>query len=391
MSTLSTQSKPDAIDDFDETEIAERRTPRGAKIRTEGIESPVPPVERKPAPRPFYRRPIFLVLMLILAAGIFFAVRYEMVARHYESTDDAFIEGHVIPISPEISARVSAVYVGDNTFVHKRDLLVALDPVDYQAALDQVRGAEAAARGKLQQARSQVIAANAAREEAVAGVDVATVNADNMALDLKRYEGLDERARSKQQLDNAVAAQKTAQAQVEQARAKLASAESQIVTAQASVTAAEGDLSKASADVHRADVNLGYCRITATEDGRITRKSVESGSYVSAGQALFALVPSDVWVVANFKETQLGSMRPGQGVNIHVDAFPEKVFTGKVDSIQAGTGSRFSMLPAENATGNFVKVVQRVPVKIVLDPGQTNDSARILAPGMSVEPSVKVR
>ena len=134
-----------------------------------------------------------------------------------------------------------------------------------------------------------------------------------------------------------------------------------------------------------------YCTLTASEDGRITRKSIEPGSYVQVGQSLFAIVPPEYWVVANFKETQLDRSRPGQPVNITIDAYPEKQFTGKIDSIQSGTGSRFSVLPAENATGNYVKVVQRVPAKIVFDRGQTSDATRPLAPGMSAVPVVTVK
>ena len=138
-------------------------------------------------------------------------------------------------------------------------------------------------------------------------------------------------------------------------------------------------------------MNLTYCTLTALEDGRITKKNIEPGSYVQTGQTLFAIVPPEFWVVGNFKETQLDRVHVGQGVKISVDAYPEKEFTGRVESIQSGTGSRFSMLPAENATGNYVKVVQRVPVKITFDPGQMQDASHPLAAGMSAVPEVKVK
>ena len=234
------------------------------------------------------------------------------------------------------------------------------------------------------------------REESRAEVAVAEANAQRWAQsDHDRYVDASTRgtagAISKQQLDNATATWRSTEAQVQQARAKLAASDAQIATAQAAVEGARGDLEKAAADVHRAAVNLSYCTLTAPEDGRITKKNVEPGSYVQTGQNLFAIVPPEFWVVANFKETQLDRVRPGQPVKVFIDAYPEKEFTGHVESIQSGTGSRFSVLPAENATGNYVKVVQRVPVKITFDPGQIEDAAHPLAAGMSAVPEVKVR
>ena len=287
--------------------------------------------------------------------------------------------------------RVLAVHVADNQLVRQGDVLVDLDPTDYQVAIDQAKGSLAAMEGKQREAEAQIPAAQAQRDEARAQLEAAQTNFDNADRDLKRFESLDERARSKQQYDSAIATQKSDWAAVEQARAKVTSAESQITTAQAAALAAKGDVEKATADLHRAEVNLGYCQIKATEDGRVTRKNVEPGAYVTPGEALFAIVPPEVWVVANFKETQLNYMRAGQPVTVHLDAYPGHDFNGHVDSIQSGTGSRFSMLPAENATGNFVKIVQRIPVKIVLDQDQNDDLTRSLVPGMSVEAEVKVR
>jgi membrane fusion protein (multidrug efflux system) len=191
-------------------------------------------------------------------------------------------------------------------------------------------------------------------------------------------------------MDSAVAAQQSNNAQVKMAEAKLSAAEAEIATKSATSLAAEGDVKKAAADAHKAEVNLSYCTIVAPDSGKITRKSVEPGTYVQTGEQLFAIVPNDVWVVANFKETQLAHMRLGQPVTVKVDAYPDADLHGHVDSIQSGTGSRFSMLPAENATGNYVKVVQRVPVKILLDSANT-DQDRMLTPGMSVVPEVDIR
>ncbi len=349
--------------------------------------APSKPPAKKPKPCAL----LVLAIAAVVAACI--AIPWAIHANHYESTDDAFVEGRVIPISPQLPARVVAVPVEDNELVHAGDLLVELDPTDYQVALDQAHASESAAVGQLQQATAQIAVVKAQVQERQAELDVAQASAANVTSDYNRWRTLETKspqAVSKQQLDDMGESQSSSAAQVEQAKAKLTEAQAQIETAQANIVAAQGELAKAQADVHRAEVNLSYCKITAPEDGRITKKNVEAGSYVQSGQNLLAIVPPDVWVVANFKETQLARMRVGQSVRITIDAYPDRQFTGKVDSIQSGTGSRFSMLPAENATGNFVHVVQRLPVKVTFDPGQISTTDQPLAPGMSAEPEVYV-
>jgi membrane fusion protein (multidrug efflux system) len=181
----------------------------------------------------------------------------------------------------------------------------------------------------------------------------------------------------------------TWQANVQSAQSKLAAAQAQAANGESQVKTAEAQVAVAQTMLHQAELDLSYTSIRAPVDGRVTRKSVEPGAYVSVGQPLLAVVPDDVWVVANFKETQLKQMRPGQAVEVSIDAYPDRKFDAHIDSIQSGTGSRFSLLPPENATGNYVKVVQRVPVKIVFDQPLPSDLA--IAPGMSVEPEVKVK
>ncbi|MGN6370417.1 MAG: HlyD family secretion protein [Phycisphaerae bacterium] len=346
----------------------------------------------KPKKPTLYKRPLAMTILIavVLLLGIA-ALIWWLYARQYVSTDDAYIDGHVVQVAPQVAAPVKALHVDDNIFVHKGDLMVELDPTDYQVALQQAQGAESAARGKLTQAQAQVGAAHAGVTQSDAEIAAAQARLENAQADLKRYESVDPRARSQQQLDNARTAEKDAEAQLEQAKAKRASAQANVGTAEASVKAAQGDLDKALADEHRAQVNLGYCKLYAPQDGRVTSRTVEVGNYVTAGQAIFSLVSPDVWVTANFKETQLKNMRLGQPVTLTVDAYPGKKWNGHVDSIQAGSGSRFSVLPAENATGNFVKIVQRVPVKIVFDYGKNTNDSHLLSPGMSVEPKVKVR
>jgi membrane fusion protein, multidrug efflux system len=334
-----------------------------------------------------------LILGIVVIIGAAIATIYAIIASRYASTDDAYIEAQVVTISPQVSALVKTLDVDDNKVVKKGDVLVELDPTDFQVALEQAKATQAAMEGKLQQAKSEIESAKANRDEAKAEVEVTKADAANAAADYKRFTDLSARspgAVSKQQMDSAVDAEQSNIAQVNKAQAKLAAAEAEITTKQATAVAADGDVQKAIADVHKAQVNLGYCTIVAPDSGKITRKSVEAGTYVQTGEQLFAIVPNRVWVVANFKETQLDRMRIGQSVSVKVDAYPGMDLHGHIDSIQSGTGSRFSMLPAENATGNYVKVVQRVPVKILLDNANT-DADRLLTPGMSVLPEVDIR
>jgi membrane fusion protein (multidrug efflux system) len=345
-----------------------------------------------PAKPPFYKRPL---LMMGIVCGVMVvaivAVVLWLYLRQYQSTDDAFIQGHVTPISPKVAALVSEVKVDDNNYVHTGQVLVQLDDRDFKNALKTSVANEAAMLGELTQAKSNLEVANAGVEEAQAELTVAQVNFENADRNFKRYQALDARATSREQLDNVSAEERGNAAQVKQAQAKVAQMQAQVAAAASQIQIAQGNYDRAVSDRQQAELNLSYCTIVSPQDGYITRKSVEPGSYVTVGQSLFSTVPKDVWIIANFKETQLDLMRPGQPVEVHVDAYPDKTFHGKVDSIQAGTGAQFSLLPPENATGNYVKVVQRVPVKIVFDPGETDDPNHILGVGLSVEPSVKVR
>jgi membrane fusion protein, multidrug efflux system len=346
--------------------------------------------EQSHKPPPYKRPAVVIPAAMVLILGLVAGVLYWLHARHFESTDDAYVDGHVVQISPQIPAQVLTLHVRDNQFVHKGDLLIELDPTDYQLALEQAKAQAGSAEGKVEQARAQIGSAKAGVTQAAAEVDAAGVTLENDTREMERLQAVDERARSRQQLDNAIAAQRTAQAQVEQGKSKRISAESNVGTAEASVRAAEADLHTAEAAVHRAEVNLSYCRISSPCEGRVTQRTVEAGNYAQTGQAMFLLVEPDVWVTANFKETQLKHMRPGEQVAIKIDSMPGRKFAAHVDSIQSGSGSRFSVLPAENATGNFVKVVQRVPVKIVFD-HLREEGAWGMAPGLSVVPKVRVR
>jgi membrane fusion protein (multidrug efflux system) len=348
--------------------------------------------EQKPRKPPLYKRrgfiPIVSIVLIILIVG---GMIVWLIVRQFVSTDDAYVDGHVTQVSPRAAAQVISLHIQDNQLVHKGDLLIELDPTDYQVALTQAQAQIASAQGRLAQATAQIGTADASVTQAVAEVDAAQVQFDNADRDLKRYQEVDQRARSQQQLDNATTAQKNARAQLEQAQARKISADANVTSSQASVKAAQGELQTSQASEKRAEVNLSYCKIFAPVAGRVTQRTVEVGNYVALGQVLFMLVDPNVWVTANFKETQLTHMRVGQPVTISVDAYPGLKWRGHVDSIQAGSGSRFSVLPAENATGNYVKVVQRVPVKILFDEAVNTNAAIMLSPGLSVIPRVKIR
>ena len=439
-------------------------------------------VEAETRKRPLYRRPAFLIAaVILLLIGAAIGINYRLYARSHETTDDAFIDAHVTPVSPKVSGYVAKVHVKANQQVKKGDLLVEIDPRDYQARLDQANAALAAGEARLKEARtgveltransqanvqqasgtvqgaragveasraqaaaertkvtqagSAINVAQANLQQAQAQVDAAQAELVRAQADVARYQELYSKDEvSKQRLDQAIATARTAEAQTEAARQRAAAAASQVSesqsaqhtaaetarraevqigAAQAQVREAQGRLAAANtapqqiasseaqaqtasasleqlrAAVAQAELELSYTKLYAPDDGRVTNKSVEEGALVQSGQPLMAIVPGDVWVTANFKENQIGNMRPGQPADINVDAYPDKTFKGHVDSIQAGTGARFSLLPPENATGNYVKVVQRVPVKIVFD--EAPDPQHMLAPGMSVEPEVKVR
>jgi membrane fusion protein (multidrug efflux system) len=365
-------------------------TPKpGARLRPEAA-VPAAPV-RRAGSRARYRRPLRVLAALATAAALIVgAVSWWLDARQWVTTDDAFIDAHMVLIAPQVAGRLARVLAGDNERVAAGQLLVALDPAEYQAKLDQATANRAAAAGSLAQAKAQRIALIANEEEARAEVGVAEANAAHAASQLQRTQSLVERQfASRQQLDNDLANARSTSSTLLAAQKKLAAAGAQLEVAASQIATAKANLESASAHEEEARLDLAYTRVVAPEAGRVAHKNVAGGDYVQVGQNLMALVPLEVWVTANFKETQLDRIRIGQPVEIRIDSYPDKVFRGRVDSFAAGSGAAFSLLPPENATGNFVKVVQRVPVKIVFD--SPPDPHFPLGPGMSVVPSVKVR
>ncbi len=371
----------------------------------------------------------------------------------HESTDDAQVDGHIVPIAARVGGTVADVKVDDNQVVEAGAVLVDIDQRDYRTALERAGADYADAQAALAAARagvpitstttaSQMSSAGANVERATAGADAAArdvdgararlasmqarlreaqANATRAARDLERMKQLIAKDEvSQQQYDAAVAAADAAKAAVEsaqasvnevtqavsvsesrraqalnaltQAQAELRTARTgpeQVTVIKARAESAAARVLQAKAALEQANLNLAYATVKAPVAGRVSKKSVEPGQVIQPGQPLMAIVPlEDIWITANFKETQLKDMRPGQRATVSVDAYG-RTYQGHVDSISAATGARFSLLPPENATGNYVKVVQRIPVKIVLDKGQ--DPEHLLRPGMSVVPTVHTR
>src|ERR1700677_1114814 len=340
---------------------------------------------------PLVRRPVLAgALILLFIAAVVLGVLWWLHTRTYESTDDAYIDIQSQFVSPQVSGRVLHVLVKDYQDVTAGDVLIEIDPADYQNRLDQAMAGLAQAQAQVTQAESQVGVYDAQIEQAEANLVVAQVTATNAASDLRRYVSLHKAvsgAVSQHQLDLSNTQAASSAAQVEAAVKAIAAARAQQNYAAREGEAAKGGVRSAQAQVDQAELNISYTKVKARLDGRIANKTVAEGNYVQAGNDLMAVVPTNVYVTANFKETQLTQMRTGQRAEIHVDAYPGMKLGGHVDSIQPGGGQVFSVLPAQNATGNWVKIVQRVPVKIVFDENP-EDPARRLAPGFSVEVKV---
>jgi membrane fusion protein, multidrug efflux system len=340
---------------------------------------------------------VALAVLLFLGLGYLFDV------LTHESTDDAFIAAHVVSIAPRVAGQVAAVHVLDNEMVRSNELLVEIDPSSYSITVAQKEtSAEAqAANYKAYLAgyelmRTKVTTAEATARQSQADAAAAAATASRAQADFQRMEELRKQSTiSQQEFDAAQAANESAQADLNAARQKVAADDSKVNEAKATVAAtgaaitmALAQWTEAQTNVASAQLDFSYTKIFAPCDGRVTRKMVEAGDYVEVGQQLMSIVPTNVWVVANFKESQLKKMHPGQLATVEIDALGGEKFHAHVDSIQAGSGAAFSLLPPENATGNYVKVVQRVPVKILFD--EPLPAGHVIGPGLSVTPDVRV-
>ena len=333
------------------------------------------------------------VIAAVAAAGGFY---YWLTTRNVESTDDAYTDGRSISIAPQIAGLVAALDVSDNEFVKKGQPLIHIFPRAFINDRDQAEGALATAKAELQSrkllaeiAHKNFPALLAQAQARLASAQAAEIKAK---ADYERQRSLPRQATTQQEVDAALAALKEAQAQVKLSEAQVMEAEpvpQRIGDAEAQIGQLTGQVESAQSRLDQANLNLFWTVVTAPQDGWVTKRNVEQGNYVVAGQQIMWLVAPEVWVTANFKENQLDRMRPGQPADIAVDAYPHLKLKGHVDSIQHGTGSKFSAFPPENATGNFVKIVQRVPVKIVIDSGL--DPATPLPLGLSVVPRVTLK
>ncbi|WP_303722551.1 HlyD family secretion protein [Malonomonas rubra] len=324
------------------------------------------------------RHRIGLVLLLLILLGTMIGSWLWFKSKIELATDDAFIENHIHRVSARIAGQVIAVPVSDNQRVAAGELLVTLDPANYQAQVAKAEARMALAKNTTEEEQAAVAAATAIVKRAQAQFDQTTA-------DQKRGEALyDREVIPKERLEQLKTAHQVAKASLEQARQQLLAAKARFG---ANDNNQQARVSERAAELELARLNLSYTRIVAPVDGYVTRKSVQLGNNVQPGQSLLAIVELErPWIIANYKERQLTYLEPGQRVEFRVDAYPGKIFTGKVDSIMAGTGAAFSLLPPENATGNYVKVVQRVPVKITIDPN--SDPQHQLRVGMSVEPII---
>ena len=351
--------------------------------------------------RPVTLTIIILVLLFLLIGGILFYLH----ARNFESTDDAFVDTHLIRLAPQISGRVLKVLVDDNQRVDAGQAVIQIDPRDQLASLSQAQAQKAQARAQIAQAQAtldqnaaQVQVSRATYAQNLAQAASSAAQATNAARDLIRYQtlkGVNPGAVSQQQLDQSEAAAQSNAAQRDAsdrmavaAKKQIAATAAQAGAARAQIAAGQAQEANADAQIRTAQLNLGYTTVYSPENGTVAQRTIAIGNYVNPGAQVMAIVPLRTWITANFKETQLAHMRAGQAVTVHVDACPDSKITGHVDSIQRGSGQAFGLLPPENATGNFVKVVQRVPVKIVLDNPPRECP---LGPGLSVEPKVRVR
>lgn len=337
-----------------------------------------------------------IILGIVVLAAVIGGIVYWLMTRGQESTDDAYTDGNAVAFASKVSGYVIQLNVGDNTLVHKGDLLLKIDPRDYVAARDQAKAALSLAQAQLSSAEIDLeitrVRAPASLQQAQAQLLQAQANQAQAQRDYNRLKSVDPRATTQTSVDQATAQLKANSAQVQAAEAQVKTAElvqQTIQAAENTVQQRKAQVAQAEANLDQAEVNLSYTDLRAPQDGWITRRNVDLGTFVQGGQQVFYIVTPQVWVTANYKETQLGDMRPGQPVSMSVDAYPNLHLHGHVDSIQLGSGARFSAFPAENATGNFVKIVRRVPVKIIIDSGL--DPNHPLPYGISVTPTVTVR
>lgn len=339
--------------------------------------------------RPSYKKKRVIVPSITAIVFFIIGIYFMIHSIHFQSTDDAFVEGHIVSIAPRVAGPVEKMLITDNQPVKKGDLLIVIDPNDYEAKLAQTNAKLAEAKASLKISQDDISKSESLLQES--GHDVVSTQSklDFAKKDYNRYSAMyKEGISSKQDFDASKTGLTVAQSGHKSAVEKEKAAKAMLNSAKAKKEAALAEIQKLEAEVKTDELNLSYTKIYAPQDGLITNRSVEQGNFVQVAQPMFAIVPEKVWIVANFKETQLTNMKKDQPVSIKIDTYPGKRFKGKVDSIQRATGAKASLFPPENAVGSYVKIVQRVPVKIVF----TEDISKYnIVPGMSVVPEVKVK
>lgn len=358
----------------------------------------------KTQPEPKKRSKVFLIILIIMVlAGAWFGITKYNHAKHHEETDDAQIEADIIPVIPRVSGYVQEVRVKDNQQVHKGDTLIIIDDRDYKIALMQAEAALATAKSNVAASRANTAAARSGIATSKQGVNTidaqiaaAQVNVTRTTQDFNRYQNLiQDHSITQQQFEQAQAAKELAEKQLDilEQQKKQASTQTGVVASQSNATAqsievAESIVKQREVEVEEAKLKLSYTVLTAPESGKVSRVNVQKGQLLQAGQSTFNIVHSnDLWVVANFKETQYRKMAIGQKVIVHADAFPNHDFDAVLSSFSPATGAKFSLLPPDNASGNFVKVVQRLPVKIEFT-DKSDTLLNRLRPGMNVDVDV---
>ena len=351
-------------------------------------------VASKDQPKPKSRKRLWtiIIVVLLLLLGIVGGIAYYLYSSQYITTDDAFIDGEIVRVAPQESGKLVGIAAVENQRVKTGDLLVKIDPSGPTAELELRKAQLDQAIAQVAQAKAQISQAEAQVEQAQSTYDGNVVTANNLRTQADRYLDLFKKsgtqAITKQAIDDATSQADQAQATADASKTQIDNAKAGVTAANATLTAANAQVEASKAQVATAQVSVDRLTISASIDGQIVQKDVNLGSYVQPGTQMMAIVPDELYVTANYKETQLSGIRIGAKVDLAIDAFPDIAFTGTVRSIQNGAGQAFQLLPPQNATGNYVKVVQRVPVRISIDSPSVLDYP--IGPGMSVVPSIHV-
>jgi membrane fusion protein (multidrug efflux system) len=345
--------------------------------------------ERKKKNRKSYQKKRVIVPGITAVIFLILGILSIIYSFYFQSTDDAFVEGRLISIAPKVSGHIVELYVNDNDAVKEGQLIAQIDKRDYEAKVKQLEASLNEAKATAEVSDSEIDKSQAMLAQASESLDSAKSKLDFAQKDFKRYSALNKDGIcTKQEYDSSKTRLEVATSNYNEAIEKQKSMESSLKSANAKSDASIANIEKLEAELEMAKLNLSYTDIYAPQDGNVSSRSVEKGNYVTVGQPLMSVVSPEVWIIANFKETQVGKMKKGQEVTVKIDTFGSKKFKAKVDSIQRASGAKSSLFPPENAVGSYIKIVQRIPVKIIFSEDYSNYN---IVPGMSVVPKVKVK